>query len=108
MEDPDDDRPDYGRRTVAILVAAGVVFSPFFVPDDAPPDYAPGEVGAKVAQITFGSTTVNSAQPEMENTVIGRNFNVISPDPAYRVAAFVRGRAVRYVVRYMDVTSGST
>ena len=99
-----DDHPDYGRRTVAMLVAGGVVFSPFFVGDDAPPDYDPGEVGARVAQITFGSTTVNAVQPEIENTYIGPSLNVIPPDPAYKVAAFVRGRAVRYV----DVTSWST
>ena len=76
-------------------VAVGIMSSPVFVADDAPPDYDPGKAGARVAQITFGSTTVNSAEPEMENTYIGPNFNVTLPDPADKAAALVRGRATR-------------
>ena len=74
-------------------VAVGTMSSPVFVADDAPPDFDPGEAGARMAQIAFGSTTVNSTQPEVENTYIGPAFNVTLPDPAYKVAALVRGRA---------------
>ena len=98
MEDhPDDDRPGYGRWTVAMVAAGGVVLSPFFVAGDAPPDYDPGEAGARMAQVAFGTTTVNSAQPEMENTVIGPSHKVMPSDPADKFAAFVRGRATRAV-----------
>ncbi len=99
-----EDHPDYGRWTVAMVVAGGVVSSPFFVADDALPDFDPGEVGARVAHISFGTTTVNSAQPEMENTVIGPGHKVMPPDPADKFAAFVRSRATGY----LDVTSGSS
>ena len=95
---------DYGRWTVAMVAAGGIVSSPFFVADDAPPDYNPGEAGARMAQVAFGTTTVGPAQPEVQNTVIGYSHKVIPPDPADKFAAFVRERPVRYV----DVTSGST
>ena len=99
-----EDHPDYGRWTVAMVVVGGVVSSPFFVADDALPDYDPGEAGARVAQIALGTTTVGAAQPEMENTVIGPSHKVMPPDPADKFAAFVRGRATGY----LDVASGST
>ena len=92
-----EDHPGYGRWATVVVAVGGIVLSPFFVVDDAPPDNNLGEAGARMAQITFGSTTVNSAQPGMENTYIGRNFDVIPPDPADKVAALVRGRAIRYV-----------